>query len=68
MLKARGALALLALGLLFAGGDPVRPGLAGLAAAATVTSGTDAVELHFASGDQLTLAGITKLAPEQVVF
>lgn len=33
MLKALGALALLALGLLFAGGDPVRPGLAGLAAA-----------------------------------
>ncbi|NHO82484.1 PH domain-containing protein [Micromonospora sp. CMU55-4] len=33
VLKALGALALLALGLLFAGGDPVRPGLAGLAAA-----------------------------------
>ena len=33
MLKALGALALLALGLVFAGGDPVRPALAGLAAA-----------------------------------
>ncbi|RBQ05119.1 PH domain-containing protein [Micromonospora sp. LHW51205] len=33
VLKALGALALLALGLVFAGGDPVRPGLAGLAAA-----------------------------------
>lgn len=33
MLKAVGALALVALGLVFAGGDPVRPALAGLAAA-----------------------------------
>ncbi|MET7468870.1 PH domain-containing protein [Micromonospora sp. NPDC005686] len=33
VLKALGALALVALGLVFAGGDPVRPGLAGLAAA-----------------------------------
>ena len=33
MLKALGALGLVALGLVFAGGDPVRPGLAGLAAA-----------------------------------
>ncbi|SCE78653.1 PH domain-containing protein [Micromonospora marina] len=34
MLKAVGALALVALGLVLAGGDPVRPALAGLAAAA----------------------------------
>ncbi|MEU2984964.1 PH domain-containing protein [Micromonospora aurantiaca] len=33
VLKAVGALALVALGLVFAGGDPVRPALAGLAAA-----------------------------------
>ena len=33
VLKALGALGLVALGLVFAGGDPVRPGLAGLAAA-----------------------------------
>ncbi|MFC0100587.1 PH domain-containing protein [Micromonospora marina] len=34
VLKAVGALALVALGLVLAGGDPVRPALAGLAAAA----------------------------------
>jgi polysaccharidase protein len=42
--------------------------MTGLAAAATVTTGTNDVVLNFASGDQLTLAGITKLTADQVVF